>query len=468
MDGSNEISNGKVLAVPPAWSTFRPRETRLLIAFLVFLCLPSFAWAAGFDCGKATTVPEKVICANPTLSELDGKMTTTFERARKHAGARADALRRSQVIWLAGRNQLIWLERWLASRQNGPSGVSGLENLYNERIALLEHPFKEPTSPLLVAILAQAAVAPTTSDEWKALSGNGTVFGMAQKYEGSLEEITKRMSVDFDASPALTSILTKVEGATTLVKLDRAQMGGIYATAGTLYCDSWLTLFRWQARTVEPLDVPETLDDGDMCYGRGSGELVIFQNQVYAIRIHTSMDHLDIRAQPYTGNGWGEAERLVLSYDRALPLPESHCRLGNCGELIAQARDVIERYDRRRDEAALITPLSTEQKKRFEAMRRAAEADEDTGNDDSLKTLPEFGAEQFADTAVYFPLRHHGEVLLARIGNARTRDHISENFWLLATWRLNGAWFRPVLGMEAPVQRGNFLFGTSVPLPDSP
>jgi len=433
---------------------------------LLALCLASQntttrASAAGFDCGKATTVPEKLICANPTLSELDGKMATAFEQARKRAGARADALQRDQLIWLAKRN---------GSLSDSQFDISDVTKVYNERITFLDGAFTDPASPLLAAIMARAAVVPTRSDEWAALSGNGTVFGMAKEVDGTPEEAKKRMSADFDASPALTDLLTKIdddESNITVVKLDLARMGGIYTVGGTAHCVSWLTLFRWQGRSVEPLAVPETLDDN--CW-TSSGALVNLQNQVYAMQIATSVDHLYIQAQPYTPNGWGKAERLILSYDRTLPTPKSHCTLGNCGDLIEQARDAIQRYDHRGDKAALIGPLSAEQNKRFEAMRTQAEEDQ------SLNALPEFGADvhilendaysNFADGAVYFPLRHQGEVLLARIGNAALGWRVSED-WLLAAWRWDGHEFKPVLGMSAPVQRGNFLFGASVPLPDA-
>jgi uncharacterized protein YecT (DUF1311 family) len=55
--------------------------------------------AAGFDCGKASTVVEKMICADQRLSALDGKLAQLYASAL--AGAEdPDALRGEQRAWL--------------------------------------------------------------------------------------------------------------------------------------------------------------------------------------------------------------------------------------------------------------------------------------------------------------------------------------------------------------------------------
>jgi uncharacterized protein len=480
-----------------AWKTRLMKNTVSVLLFALCLAAPAFAQnaiapvpAAWFDCGKAKTIPEKRICANPVLAELDGKMTAAFERARQHAGARAGVLRRDQLNWLADRND------WLSDSAFDAQKVA---DFYKRRIAFFEGAFQKPASPLLAAILARAAAVtiPIESDTWQtrygrlhqaaavtipiesdtdvwaALSGNGAVFGMGETYEADLQETAKRMSADFDADPALMNQLTQADedsdSTRTVVKFKAARMGGISTVAGTLHCASW-TLFHWQGRTIEPINVPETLQDN--CWEIW-GRLVIFQNQVYAVQIATEVDSLDIQVQPYTQNGWGKAERLILHYERKLAAPKSYCTLEKCADLIAQAQSVIQRYDLRHDKATLIvSPLPPEQKKRFEAMREQAVGD------DSMGTMPDFGKDvqilendaysQFDDyggSDLFFPLRYQGETLLARMGNAsfgwRTGDD-----WLLAAWRWDGHAFTPMLGMSVAVRRGNFLFG-SVAVPAS-
>lgn len=67
---------------------------RLLILFL--FSTPAFA--ASFDCSKASTPIEKAICSSKRLSALDVELAGTYAAARKLSG---DAVRESQRKWLS-------------------------------------------------------------------------------------------------------------------------------------------------------------------------------------------------------------------------------------------------------------------------------------------------------------------------------------------------------------------------------
>lgn len=56
----------------------------------------TFAQAASFDCTKAQSPVEKMVCADPTLSQLDEELATTFRRAV----ANDPQIRRQQQAWL--------------------------------------------------------------------------------------------------------------------------------------------------------------------------------------------------------------------------------------------------------------------------------------------------------------------------------------------------------------------------------
>ena len=57
-----------------------------------------------FDCGKAQTKVEKVICADPKLKAADDAMAASYDKLRATADAAAkDALRISQLRWIAQR-----------------------------------------------------------------------------------------------------------------------------------------------------------------------------------------------------------------------------------------------------------------------------------------------------------------------------------------------------------------------------
>lgn len=72
----------------------------LLIAALLGTPL---AEAASFDCTKASTPAERLICADKDLSSLDDTLADVFSMEAE-SGAEATRLRTSQRAWLAARN----------------------------------------------------------------------------------------------------------------------------------------------------------------------------------------------------------------------------------------------------------------------------------------------------------------------------------------------------------------------------
>jgi uncharacterized protein YecT (DUF1311 family) len=60
---------------------------------------------ASFDCAKAGTAVEKLICADPALRAADGEMATIYKRIYASAGSGADAVKQDQREFIAKRNQ---------------------------------------------------------------------------------------------------------------------------------------------------------------------------------------------------------------------------------------------------------------------------------------------------------------------------------------------------------------------------
>ncbi len=70
------------------------------------------AAAAGFDCAKASTPQENWICADPHLSDLDGRMSALYgQLLRQSSGGEKKALRDSQRAWLKMRDQTCSFRR---------------------------------------------------------------------------------------------------------------------------------------------------------------------------------------------------------------------------------------------------------------------------------------------------------------------------------------------------------------------
>jgi uncharacterized protein len=106
------------------------------ICTLTLLLLPISAYAVSFDCSKASTSVEKLICSNPVLGKLDDVMSQNYNSmsaANIGEGAKKE-LRATQKSWLKERNSC--LDR------------ACLEQLYRKRLdEVCDYPVLEGAHP---------------------------------------------------------------------------------------------------------------------------------------------------------------------------------------------------------------------------------------------------------------------------------------------------------------------------------
>jgi len=76
-----------------------------LLLVLMLAMVPCFAHSASFDCAKAATDTEKMICNFSELSELDSKLGTFYKEALASAQNKEE-LRASQREWIKQRNEI--------------------------------------------------------------------------------------------------------------------------------------------------------------------------------------------------------------------------------------------------------------------------------------------------------------------------------------------------------------------------
>src|SRR5215831_2287696 len=93
------------------------------------------ARAASFDCAKASTAVEKLICSDAKLSELDGRLAAAYRRALA-TPAVAQRVKQDQRVWLADRNRC--------------ADAACLTNAYQRRLASLEAAASTPAPPASV------------------------------------------------------------------------------------------------------------------------------------------------------------------------------------------------------------------------------------------------------------------------------------------------------------------------------
>lgn len=94
------------------------RKSMMCIAFVLFFQSINLH-AASFDCAKAASKVEKMICNHDVLSDLDEQLSITYKAAVESSLDR-NAFREAQLIWLKERN--------------GCEAAACLENMYRSRI----------------------------------------------------------------------------------------------------------------------------------------------------------------------------------------------------------------------------------------------------------------------------------------------------------------------------------------------
>jgi uncharacterized protein len=109
---------------------------RLFAAMLVLVRLSSVE-AASFDCAKAATKVEQLVCTHDVLSKLDDDLAATYRQAAALTAAGATEPRASQRAWL--------------KRRNACSDADCIAASYQARIAELEDAIGQDLSAETVA-----------------------------------------------------------------------------------------------------------------------------------------------------------------------------------------------------------------------------------------------------------------------------------------------------------------------------
>ncbi len=128
---------------------------------------------AGFDCGKASSGDERIICGDPLLRQADHGLLDAYHAARlaSKTPAHRAMLKDDEHSWILRRNNECQITKYtVVTNANRPGFVDCLLDQYAERIADLQqmalHPTESPTaisSPIRRSFLAPQApvVLPT-------------------------------------------------------------------------------------------------------------------------------------------------------------------------------------------------------------------------------------------------------------------------------------------------------------------
>lgn len=125
------------------------------------------ALAASFDCAKARSRQEKLICSTPELSKADDAMAAKYVEARS-AAAKLSAEEASQLK----ENQSAWI---LNGIQGCTPDVPCLSKSYQERIAFLDF-YRQQTQKSMT--VSGAYAGPTWNLEIREIGDSKAIFSM--------------------------------------------------------------------------------------------------------------------------------------------------------------------------------------------------------------------------------------------------------------------------------------------------
>lgn len=168
-----------------------------LTFLLVAAVLPGVSCAASFDCTKVSTVQEKMICADGTLSGLDDDLATLYRSVLKDATAKKAAEIQAEQ------------KEWLRRDRNGCKTRECLAEVYRERISQLSrcqanNAPKDPVCPVSERALTGL---------WENVSG-GVFEQMEFGYAGSERVFNSWLH----ERPAILGGTWKVEDCTIFIR----------------------------------------------------------------------------------------------------------------------------------------------------------------------------------------------------------------------------------------------------------
>ena len=140
----------------------------LIVAIASQAGLPSAALAASFDCAKAATPVERLICSSPTLNALDEENAALYGRLIDDAsGAERDAYRNSQRVWLKSERNRCATANCVALKIWQRSGMQRT-TLERTRVKVSDIAEVAPNAQVVEQMLAQerkpAPAAPASPD----------------------------------------------------------------------------------------------------------------------------------------------------------------------------------------------------------------------------------------------------------------------------------------------------------------
>jgi uncharacterized protein len=427
-------------------------QFRLLLSLA--LSIPSFsALAQSFDCAKATTAVERLVCADRRLGALDGELGAEVKRSLAADPAhRAEKLGEARK-WLGERDRLCALPAGELRGEARAKALACLAAAYEARLAALKAaPAAPETSAICrkladryAALLAKDPEAPYKESFYaesplQVLAAAPDAGVMVAAPAANIDDVTRaKLAAWAKAEPqpfvfpdTLAAEIVAL-GAHTRLVIDRLPGEAYYAagvTEGTMHCYSaiYFSVSGGAARKAAEPDGGEEGCGASPDFGKLDGAPVAFEEG------HDYSPSLSsyVAVKPWRAGRFGPA--CTVHFEFAPKFAEhatynqweEHCAGADCEALRKEALSLVEAAQKQPLAArkAALARLSATQAEEFAKMEEAAGPDFSGEPDDPAQYGDENGK------ALRLPFLHGGRLYLAELG------HFTIGWRVFSDWRV--------------------------------
>lgn len=426
------------------------------LAFLIAFSIAASPLAAqGFDCAKAQTPVERLICAAPEIGALDKSLNTAVQaRLAAAPQERADFLADSRR-WLAARDKICPVPpgRLLPERRN--AAIACLAKIYRARLSALAAtaPAKNTISGAGKALCHRfvdayrGALASRVSDpkdpnaplnrspyDFLANTPNSGVIrapaatALPETSPQALDRWGRSQTPPVRLSPQIRRDILNL-GSTAILTIDHAPQTNFYVASqvqGTAHC-IYATAFAVKNGVAQRVAKPFWSDQpGDLCgvdqfFGAIDGQTVAIMDNESPYEPSLAAR---LTLKGWDKNAFGAACSVSFDYDPAFVdttgdsahEPDQKCDKPICIALKPAARALVEAVQRdplsARREA--VEGLSSTQRAIFTAMEKLAR---DKRGDVPAPEAPANPASYLDQNPLLLPILHQGDVYLASVGH---------------------------------------------------
>ncbi|MBG0809235.1 hypothetical protein IY145_07580 [Methylosinus sp. H3A] len=433
----------------------------LLLLALSLTAIP--ALAQSFDCAKARTPVERLVCADRRLGALDTELGAEAKKALA-----ADPARRGEKLaearkWLGERDHLCPLPAGELHGEARAKALACLTSAYETRLAALKSAPAPARSPEATAVcrklaeryratLAENPEAPFKSSFYAAGPLNVLAAAPHAGVElaapaAEISEVSRRKLADwakgrpqlFVFPDKLAADLVEIAGSSQLT-IDRLPNENFYAASvieGTARCYSaaYFTVARGHAQSARGPANWEG-ESGDGCgvsrsFGTLDGASVALEEaHGYSPSLSST-----VSAAPWRGGEFGPACDATFEFaprfaERASYNDwDEHCEGADCEALRKAALALVEAAQKQPLEArkSALARLTTPQAAEFTELEKLAEPMKDAPRDPAEAADPAFYDE---NGPLRLPFVHGGRLYLAELG------HFTIGWRIFADWRV--------------------------------